>query len=188
MKILITYGTRYGSTAQISQWMKERMPSSAEVSLLTVSQVESVSAFTHVIIGSPLYDNDLLPEVKRFIAEFDDDLYNKHMGVFGVALSHLGRGLYGEADGGLVYFNRFFNYLPTKPIYSRLLGGALHPELLNDRDRKLLEAYYRAKGSKQIPFEQEMDKEQVWEYVEKYLDFVAVKTRLQEKMNRTSPE
>ncbi len=183
MNVLITYGTRYGATKKIGEWMCECLPADAAISFISVLDVVSVTDYTHVILGSPLYDNDLLPEVKRFINTFGEDLANTNLGVYGVALSHLGRGIYGEEDGGLVYFNRFFKYLPAKPIYARLLGGALQPELLNQRDFKLIEDYYRSEGYDEVPREQEMDKDQAWAYVEKFLEFVRVKDRLRAKIN-----
>lgn len=181
MKILIAYGTRYGTTKEIAHWMYERLPD-GDHDVCRVGKVESLEPYTHVIIGSPLYEDDLLDEVKTFIRERRDEFRKRHVGVFGVALHHLGKGLYGNPEGGLAYFDRFLKSLPVKPIYSKLLGGAIHPELLNDEDRRLLERFYEKHGTEGIPFQQEAKKSEAWQFVERFFQYCKVKERLKKRI------
>lgn len=184
MRVLITYGTKYGSTQQIAKWMAERVPGDAQVDIKKVNEVDRVDEYSHIIIGSPLYDDDLLPEVKEFIQDHGTDFKKKAVGVFGVALGHYGEGLYGNPAGGHAYFERFFDYLPIKPIYSKLLCGELNPQLLDEEDRRLLEEYWEIKGKPEIPHEQKMSKAEAWDYVSKYFQFAKIKANLDDKMQR----
>ncbi|GEM_PF-4258653 len=183
LKILIAYATKYGSTRLAATWMAEHLRSKADVDLLPVEEVDcSLSPYTHIILGSPLYGDDLLPEMKEFIQERDPEFAGKAVGVFGVALHRLGEGLYGNPDGGLAYFERFFYYLPVKPIFSRFLGGALYPERLTKHDRQLLQEFFALHGEDEIPFIQELNRRETREFADKFLQLAAVKQRLKSRI------
>lgn len=188
VKILIAYATRYGSTKVVATWMADHLRTRDDVENVDVCPVDAVCAdlgeYTHIILGSPLYDDDLLPEMREFIDKRDPEFSGKPLAVFGVALHELGEGLYGNPDGGLAYFNRFFYYLPVKPIYSRFLGGALYPERLNKEDYRLVKEFFELHGQSEIPFVQELSKKDTREFVDKFLQLAAVKERLQKRIQK----
>lgn len=185
MKVLVAYATRYGSTKQVAEWMAAYLRTKGAVDLCTVDQVcSSLDEYTHLLLGSPLYDDDLLPEMQTFIRDRDREFAGKSLGIFGVALDQLGRGLYGSAEGGRAFFDRFFEYLPVKPVYSRFLGGALYPERLNDKDRRLVAEFFELHGSREIPHIVHLEEQEVIRFVDKFLHLAEVKERLREKMKK----
>lgn len=55
-KVLITYASKYGATAQIAEKIGETLSkNNIEVSIIPVTKVKSLSAFSAIILGSAIY-------------------------------------------------------------------------------------------------------------------------------------
>lgn len=66
-RILVTYGSKNGGTAEIAQWIGETLREDGfDVDVLPVSAVQDVQDYTAVVLGSALYEGRWLREVTRF--------------------------------------------------------------------------------------------------------------------------
>jgi menaquinone-dependent protoporphyrinogen oxidase len=87
-KILITYASRTGSTAEIaaaiaSTLQQENIP----VDILPMEDVRELSGYSAVIIGSPIRKSQWLPEAKRFFQTHRTELTQKRVATFTVCIT-----------------------------------------------------------------------------------------------------
>lgn len=86
--ILVTYATRYGSTGEVAEEIAEVLQDvGVEVAVSNVMDVESVSGYAGVVIGSPIYMGKWLPEAVDFVKNFQNDLRRVPVAVFAVGFS-----------------------------------------------------------------------------------------------------
>ena len=70
-KILVTYATSYGSTAEIAQFISDALQNEhIEVELLPLRQVRSVDAYHAVILGAPIYMFHWHKQALRFLEKY----------------------------------------------------------------------------------------------------------------------
>jgi menaquinone-dependent protoporphyrinogen oxidase len=87
-KILVVYASRYGSTGEIAEEIAEVLKESGvEVSVSNVLDVEAVSGYAGVVIGSPIYMGKWLPEAVDFVKNFQNDLRRVPVAVFAAGFS-----------------------------------------------------------------------------------------------------
>lgn len=66
--ILVTYATRYGSTAEIAEEIAKRLRDHGEtVSVMPADEVSSLDGFDAVVLGSGLYIGKMLKDAYRFL-------------------------------------------------------------------------------------------------------------------------
>ena len=87
-RILITYASRSGSTAEIAAAIantlqKENVP----VELLPLEDVRELSRYDAVIIGSPIRKSEWLPEARRFIQAHRAELFRMRVATFTVCIT-----------------------------------------------------------------------------------------------------
>ena len=77
-KILVTYASRTGSTAEVAHAIGETLGNAgAQVDVLPMRDVQDVSAYRAVIAGSAISKSQWLPEAMQFIEKFHADLGRK---------------------------------------------------------------------------------------------------------------
>jgi menaquinone-dependent protoporphyrinogen IX oxidase len=167
----------YGSTEQVAVSISERLTgfSGVDVTLSRIATTEnkiSVAEYDGVIIGSPIYRNDqILDTVKEFVLQNKEELSEKKVGIFIVALDVSGAYYRGRSIGGVKYLESFAELFSAPPVYGKVLGGEQVPTRLSDEDRKLLLGFYRnIMGMKidDVPYRYSMDKEGAWQYAERF--------------------
>jgi len=128
-KILVTYASRTGSTAQIAEAIhRSLMKNGEEAELLPIENVNDLLPYHAVIIGSPIRKSKWLPEAMQFLQTHGAELARKRVATFTVcitiAMSNTER--YQDAVRQWIAPVRVL----TKPISEGLFAGRLDFEKL----------------------------------------------------------
>jgi len=87
-KILITYASRSGSTAEIAEAIGERLTQGGiQIDVLPMQEVKDLSAYWAVIAGSPIRNSKWLPEAMQFIESHRSVLSQKPFATFTVSIT-----------------------------------------------------------------------------------------------------
>lgn len=75
MKILVAYATCHGSTAEIAQRIADRLRASGDtVDCQPMTDLDTPDGYEAAVLGSPIHDQDWLPEATGFLARFGPTL------------------------------------------------------------------------------------------------------------------
>jgi menaquinone-dependent protoporphyrinogen oxidase len=78
MRILVTYATSHGSTAEVAEFIGEKLRAKGyEVSVEDAALVMSIDIFDAFVIGSAIHSGEWLPEGVAFLEEFGDEISEK---------------------------------------------------------------------------------------------------------------
>lgn len=87
-KILVTYASRTGSTAEIAEAIcKTLRQEKVHVEILPIAEVKDLSSYKVVIIGSPIRKSRWLPEAMEFIETHRAVLTQKRVATFTVCIT-----------------------------------------------------------------------------------------------------
>ena len=87
-KILITYASRSGSTAEIAEAIGERLTQGGiQIDVLPMQEVKDLSAYWAVIAGSPIRNSKWLPEAIQFVETHRSMLSQKPFATFTVSIT-----------------------------------------------------------------------------------------------------
>lgn len=128
-KVVIIYGSRYGSTAQTAKWIAEGMGGIPKV--MSAKDAKDVAGYDIVILGSGIYSGQLQEDMLAFLAEKKDEVKDKVFALFVVC------GASGPAAQG--YLDMFASKCEATPVLTRDFRGWLKKELLSPEDYQLLE-------------------------------------------------
>ena len=93
MRILVTYATCHGSTAEIARRIASRLESFGDaVECLAMSEVSHLSGYEAVVAGSAIHDQDWLDDARAFVSRFAPDLGALPVWLFSVGDRQLGVG------------------------------------------------------------------------------------------------
>jgi len=82
-KILVTYGTKYGATAEIAEKVAEVLQSEgAGVDVMEVKHVKSLAPYSAVVLGSAVYMGFWRKEMARFVKKQAAKLAQKKTWIF----------------------------------------------------------------------------------------------------------
>jgi menaquinone-dependent protoporphyrinogen IX oxidase len=132
MNCLICYGTKYGSTEQVCEYIREGMAADAIIS--HVSEIDSLD-YDLIVIGSPIFIGKPIGEVVDFIAKHYEELKNKTVAVFVTCWAASTK----YSDAGNEFLSQVIKYLPKcNIICTASLPGKLLMDKIEESDRKLL--------------------------------------------------
>lgn len=144
-KSLVVYASKYGSTSDAAKAVAEGL--GADVAI--VNTQPDVSEYDVVVLGSPIYAGDYLPEMVTFVQKNKTLLAQKCLAAFVTAAAdvEVDPGLSGDEDE-LVYTQQDYADGLGKMAGGRLLaargfGGRLVPDQLDEYDRNMLGWFYR---------------------------------------------
>ena len=87
-KILVTYASRTGSTAEAAEAIaKSLTQSGAQIDLLPMQAVKNLSPYRAVVIGSAIRKSKWLPEATQFIQVHRTELAQKPVAIFTVCIT-----------------------------------------------------------------------------------------------------
>jgi menaquinone-dependent protoporphyrinogen oxidase len=82
-KVLIAYGSKYGSTKEIAEKIGEAIKGEGlEVDVLSADKVKGIGDYKGIIIGSAMYIGMWRKEVKNFVKNNEKDLAQKPVWIF----------------------------------------------------------------------------------------------------------
>lgn len=87
-KILVTYASRSGSTAQIAEAVCKTLTEYGdEADLIPIHDVKDLGSYNAVIIGSPIRKSQWLPEAMQFLQTHRVELARKRIATFTVCIT-----------------------------------------------------------------------------------------------------
>jgi len=126
MKILVAYATKYGSTAEVAEAIAKSLEKNkAEVHLLPLNKVRSLSGIDAVLMGAPFYMFRWHTDAILFLSRFNGKLQKVPTAVFALGPFHdvesEWQEIRGQLDRELARFPWF------QPIEVKLFGGKFDP-------------------------------------------------------------
>ncbi len=154
--ILIGYGTRYGSTAEVATEMAKTMEDagvSVEVVDLKKSQPSRpVNEYDLVVIGSGIQAGQWTKETQRFLRENQRNLENTEVALFVVCGYAASPEKCGDAQ--IQYLDRVAAYYPSLHIIKTgLFGGVFDFKKYNIAIRALIKRMLRQESGEEPPEE-----------------------------------
>jgi menaquinone-dependent protoporphyrinogen oxidase len=123
-KILVTYASRAGSTAEIAEAIgKTLRQDGTQVDVLPVKDVRDISPYRAVIVGSPIRASKWLPEAMQFVQAHRSELARKPFATFtaSITLAMSNGDGYRQAVSGWIAPVRVL----VKPLSEGLFPGVL---------------------------------------------------------------
>jgi menaquinone-dependent protoporphyrinogen oxidase len=117
-KILVTYATKYGATAEIAEKIASALGQAGlSIELLPIQQVRDLSVYTAVVLGSAVYIGQWRKEAVKFLENNEAELAKRPLWLFS-------SGPTGEGDPVELVEGRHF---PPKlqPVINRLQPRAI---------------------------------------------------------------
>lgn len=144
-KCLVVYASKYGSTQEVAQAIADGLGAD----IANADSDPDVRPYDVVVIGSPIYGGDYLDSVKDFLHTNHLYLAKRKIATFITAAANWVRdpGLTGEEDELLFTQQEYADGLARlaggETLTSQGFGGRLIPSELDDKDRNMLEWFYR---------------------------------------------
>jgi len=141
-KIALVYGTRYGATEDTAKWIAKGIDSNVDVlNIETIDFDETIHKYDKFIIGSGIWIDGAHKRLMELFSTHKEQIQPKIIASFIVC------GTTGEDDAGKAriegYFERFHKPLDVKPALKRHFGGRMIIDKLSEKDRKLLDNFYK---------------------------------------------
>lgn len=141
-KVALIYATRYGATKDTAEWIAEGLD--REVELLNIEDIsfaETVQKYDLFIIGSGVWIDGVHKDMLKFLETQKAELKDKIIASF-ILCGTTSKDVQGEARIEQ-YFGKFHSSLDKKPPLNEKFGGRMIIDKLNDKDKKLLEMFYK---------------------------------------------
>ena len=133
-KTLFVYETKYGSTRDIVQKLALVLGPSAIIT--PTNFCDKYTEFDSVVIGSPVYNEQFLPEIQQFISSKLEWLRTKKVALFSVGLAP-------STDS---FFSNILKELGDCVVWTGSFGGILNPEALDEADAKSIKRFAELTG------------------------------------------
>ena len=141
-KVAIIYATRYGATKETAEWIAQGLD--REVDLLNIEDIlfsETAKKYDLFIVGSGVWIDGVHKDMLRFLESYKKELKGKIVASF-ILCGTTAKDLKGE-ERIEKYFTKFHASMDKKPALNEYFGGRMIIDKLNEKDRKLLEMFYK---------------------------------------------
>lgn len=141
-KIALIYATRYGSTKDTAQWISQGLDRDIDLwDIKDISNNDIVKEYDMLIIGSGVWIDGVDKKLLKFLASQNKEIKDKVIASFIVC------GTTKKDKSGKErieqYFRKFHEPLDKRPVLNEYFGGRLIIDRLNEKDRILLENFYK---------------------------------------------
>ncbi|OQX57479.1 MAG: hypothetical protein B5M52_07410 [Helicobacteraceae bacterium 4484_230] len=141
-KTALLYGTRYGATKDTAQWIAKGAGDNLDIlDIETVDLNTIADRYDMFIIGSGVWIDGVHIRMKELLSAKTNQIEPKIIAAF-IVCGTTGKDKAGKKriEG---YFDRFFQPLNNRPPRLAYFGGRMNISKLSEKDRKLLENFYR---------------------------------------------
>jgi menaquinone-dependent protoporphyrinogen oxidase len=135
-KILVTYVTRYGSTAEVAKFIAATLRAQGlEVETKPMREVERLDPYGVIVIGAPLYIGHWPREAHHFLTHFRDALVQHLTAIFAVGPIHADPKEFADAHAQLMLEMAKYPWLNPEEV--EVFGGVYDPARLSFPDNLL---------------------------------------------------
>ena len=141
-KVALIYATRYGATKDTAEWIEEGI--GRKIDLLNIEDIsfsQTVKKYDLFIIGSGVWIDGVHKDMLQFLEVHKTELKGKIVASF-ILCGTTGEDIKGE-ERIEQYFSKFHSSLDEKPPLNEKFGGRIIIDKLNEKDRKMLEMFYK---------------------------------------------
>lgn len=185
LKAIIICASRYGSTLEIGRWIGERLQyEGISAQVVDVKNAGSLEEYDIVVLGSGIYYEGVLKELKTFVEKNLNSLKKKKIVLFGVAIETTPVFYKGKILGGLLYLKPLIEMLKDSVIHAEMLHGELVPQKLSEEDREALLRFYKTilklpdeEIQKRLKPRTYMDKKEAWKFAETIINKIKTETK-----------
>ena len=134
-KGIVLYATKYGSTQEIAESLANKLEFNSK-NVLHIEDETELDKYDVIILGTPIYFDDIFEDMKHFINTFFIKLGSKKLITFAV---------YGAVKGYLDtdYARKFAEYFNPKPAMSVMFLGRATKNTLGEDDHKKLYFFFK---------------------------------------------
>lgn len=158
MRILVVYGSRYGTTREVAETVADELRPGAQTFVQPAEDVVDISAYDAVVVGAGIYTGRLHRTARAFLERFGHELQDRPCAVFALgpvkdrdadwesAASVLGRALYKAqlVPDGKAVFGGVVDPARMRFPFSHMPAGDLRDwEHIRTWARELPEAFAR---------------------------------------------
>lgn len=141
-KVAVLYGTRYGAAEDTAKWIAKGMGKHVDVlNIEKIDFVEILQKYDKFVIGSGIWIDGAHKRLMELLSTHTEAMQSMIIASFIVC------GTTGENEAGKKriegYFERFHTPLTKKPGINKHFGGRMRIEKLSEKDRKILDNFYR---------------------------------------------
>jgi menaquinone-dependent protoporphyrinogen IX oxidase len=134
-RAIIYYATKYGSTQEIAEALGEKLGIPSK-NVMYVTDGSELDQYDVIILGSPIYYDDICENMKHFLTSFFIKIGGKKLityAVYGATKGHLDRN----------YAQTFADYFSPAPQIALMFLGRATKESLSKDDYRKLEIFYK---------------------------------------------
>jgi len=145
MKILVTFASGFGATAEVAREIGQVLSQSHQVDIIPTTEVHSLEPYQAVVVGSSLRAGRWLGRLKRFLARFHGELAGRPLAIFAVCLTARtpagSRRVLAENLPTLLK-----RYPELHPVATQAFGGVINFDRYNLAVRAIMRAAARQEG------------------------------------------
>jgi menaquinone-dependent protoporphyrinogen oxidase len=122
--VLVTYATRYGSTAEVAEGVAEviREQHAVPVDVMPTTHIRDLSRYGAAILGSSIINDRWLPEMDSFIERYQASLARIPLAFF-ITCGSIQKG--SEAERIVLRYVRELEQHPVTPTHIGVFGGQI---------------------------------------------------------------
>ncbi|TCK58479.1 flavodoxin domain-containing protein [Seleniivibrio woodruffii] len=180
MTVKIVYGSRYGSTRQISEWISERFEAEGfAVATQSAADASEPGGCDLVLLGSGIYNHGFLKELEEYMEKYSSELQTCRTALFGVAMKTEPIMHKGKSHGGILMLEKYAQSLGDNVVGCGMLHGQMVFPTMTDRDKKGIEQFYKMIGLSETEAADRkkprtlMDKRECWTFAEELIGRMA---------------
>lgn len=143
-RTLIAYATKYGTTKEIAEEIKDILAENGIKSdLINVMEIGTIDAYDAVILGSPVYMGKMLIEARDFCQKYMPYLAGKWVAIFvdGISCSPPGENSERALFAAIDEMSDF-----VKPTVKKVFAGSLDPSVLTEADAQIADMVHPPVG------------------------------------------
>ncbi|GKX32099.1 flavodoxin [Vallitalea longa] len=130
--VLVAYASKHGSTEKIAQWIGKEIRGNVDV--LNVNNVHNLN-YDYIILGTPIYEHEPLPEMSNFITRNRNELENKNKSVFVVSSDNE------EKSKREMNIEAFTDIIPGQINQTAVFAGEIDNSELSSNELQSVESY-----------------------------------------------
>lgn len=142
--VLVAYASKYGSTAQIAKLIGNGIDGNVDVQ--NVDDITNLD-YDLIILGTPLYEDQPLPQMRDFINENQQQLQSAKKAIFVITTEPTND----ERDQKNI--DLFKNIVPGEVVSEQIFGGEVDMQEVSNEDANYMNQYLSSIGEPKESFQ-----------------------------------